>query len=290
VSDFGSPTVRRRRLAGELRRLRDRARLTGDQVADQLGWSPSKISRYELARTGLNPAEVEKLLDIYGVDGRQRDELLALAREAKQKGWWESYSDALPEEYRAFIGLEAEAQSVRQWHVEVVPGLLQTEDYAREVVEGFQKVDIVTPGQIERRLQARLERQQVLTRQPPLELRVVLDESVLLRRVGDKSVMDAQLRRLAEVSQIPNVKLQILPLSQHHPLTLDSFVLLTFGEGRRTTLHDVVSTEHLTSELYLEGEAGTHRYRLAFDALAEQSLSPAMSQELILQTARRVWS
>jgi transcriptional regulator with XRE-family HTH domain len=289
VSDFGSPTVRRRRLAAELRRLRDGARLTGDQVAERLGWSPSKISRYELARTGLNPADVGKLLDLYGVDGRQRDELLALAREARLRGWWQAYSDALPEDFLAFIGLEAEARSVRQWHAEVVPGLLQTQAYAREVLRGFQKVAIVTPRQIERRLQARLERQQLLLREPPPELHIVLDESVLLRRLGDNATMDAQLRRMVEVSQLPNVTLQVLPLDRHHPLTLGSFVLLTFGDERRATLHDVVSTEHLTSEQNLEDEADTYTYGLAFDSLTEVSLGPDESRELIVQTAQRIW-
>jgi len=290
VSDFGSPTVRRRRLAAELRRLRDGARLTGDQVAERLGWSPSKISRYELARTGLNPADVGKLLDLYGVDGRQRDELLALAREARLRGWWQAYSDALPEDFLAFIGLEAEARSVRQWHAEVVPGLLQTQAYAREVLRGFQKVAIVTPRQIERRLQARLERQQLLLREPPPELHIVLDESVLLRRLGDNATMDAQLRRMAEVSQLPSVTLQILPLDRQHPLMLGSFVLLTFGDERQATLHDVVSTEHLTSEQNLEDEADTYTYRLAFDFLTEVSLGPDESLELITETAGRVWS
>jgi transcriptional regulator with XRE-family HTH domain len=289
VSDFGSPTVRRRRLAAELRRLRDGARLTGDQVAERLGWSPSKISRYELARTGLNPADVGKLLDLYGVDGRQRDELLSLAREARLRGWWQAYSDALPEDFLAFIGLEAEARSVRQWHAEVVPGLLQTQEYAREVLRGFQKVAIVTPRQIERRLQARLERQQLLLREPPPELHIVLDESVLLRRLGDNATMDAQLRRMVEVSQLANVTLQVLPLDRHHPLTLGSFVLLTFGDERRATLHDVVSTEHLTSEQNLEDEADTYTYGLAFDSLTEVSLSPDESRELIVRTAQRIW-
>jgi transcriptional regulator with XRE-family HTH domain len=290
VSDYGSPTVRRRRLAAELRRLRERAHLTGDQVAERLGWSPSKISRYELARTGLNPSEVEKLLDLYGVDELQRDELLALAREARLKGWWETYADALPENNLAFIGLEAQASSVREWHVEVVPGLLQTQNYAREVVRGFQRVETIPPGRVERRLQARLERQQVLIREPPLELHVVLDESVLLRCMGNNSIMDAQLRRLVEVSRLPNVTLQILPLDQPHSLSLDSFVLLTFGDERGATLHDVASAEHLTGELHLEGEADTYQYRLAFDFLAQQSLNPAESRELIAKTVGRVWS
>jgi transcriptional regulator with XRE-family HTH domain len=174
MPDYGSPTVRRRRLAAELRRLRDLSGKTGDQVAEELGWSPSKVSRYELARTGLKPPDVRKLLDLYQVDAPHRDELLALATEAARKGWWEAYSDTLPEEYAALIGLEAEASSASQWMVEGVPGLLQTEEYAREVSSGYQRVAAIAPVQMERRLEARLARQQVLNRDPPFELSVVL--------------------------------------------------------------------------------------------------------------------
>ena len=186
MPDYGSPIVSRRRLAAELRRLRELSGRTGDQVADELGWSPSKVSRYELARTGLKPADVRKLLDLYQVGSGHRDELLALATDATRKGWWEAYSDILPEEFAALIGLEAQASSSWQWNVELVPGLLQTEDYAREVNSGYQGVAAVPPVQMERRLQARLARQQVLNRDPPFELSVVLDESRLKRRIGDE--------------------------------------------------------------------------------------------------------
>ncbi|MGH3282798.1 MAG: Scr1 family TA system antitoxin-like transcriptional regulator [Trebonia sp.] len=131
----GAPTVRQRRLGAELRRLR--ADRTGDEVAAALGWSPSKVSRYELARTGTSVAEVGKLLDYYRVTGPHREQVLALAREASQKGWWETYSDALPEELIALIALEDEASSSWMWQVEVIPGLLQTEEYARQVISAY---------------------------------------------------------------------------------------------------------------------------------------------------------
>jgi transcriptional regulator with XRE-family HTH domain len=294
VSGYGSPTVRRRRLAAELRRLRDGAGLTADQAAQHLGWSPSKVSRYELARTGLKSAEVRKMLDLYAVDGPPREELLALAREATEKGWWEAYSDTLPADYAAYIGLEAEARSCLEWQAEVIPGLLQTEAYAMQIHKGQQRVATIPPSQIERRVEVRLVRQQLLTRDPPLELQVVLDESVLLRRVADNPVMHAQLERLVEVSRLPNVTLRVLPLDGHHPILTTSFAVLRFGEADGATgakLRDVVSTEHLSSgELHFEGETDTYQYGLAFASLAEESLSASLSRELISSTARRLWT
>jgi transcriptional regulator with XRE-family HTH domain len=290
MPDYGSPTVRRRRLAAELRRLRDLSGRTGDQVADELGWSPSKVSRYETARTGLKPGDVRKLLDLYQVDEPHREELLALAREAARKGWWEAYSDTLPEEYAALIGMEAEASSSRQWMVEGVPGLLQTEDYAREVNSGYQGVAAIPPAQMERRLEARLARQQVLDRDPPFELSVVLDESVLLRQLASAPVMRAQLEWLVETAQRSNVTLRIRRLGRRYSIMTGSFSLLRFGQARETTMPDVVYSEHLRSNLYFEDVTDTYLYSLAFTRLAEESLQPSESLALISKTAQQVWA
>jgi transcriptional regulator with XRE-family HTH domain len=288
LSDYGSPTVRRRQLAAELRRLRDRADLTGEQVAERLGWSPSKVSRYEHGRTGLKPTDVRKLLDLFGLDGGQRDQLLALAEDARRKGWWEAYSD-LPEELINLIGLEDEAQSSRQWHVEAIPGLLQTDAYARQVITAYQEVLPLPPSQVKRRVEVRLLRQQALTRDPPLDLSVVLDESALLRRLANAPVMRTQLERLIEVAQLPNVTLRVLPLDGHYPVITASFTLLQFGQENEASLHDMVSLERLQSDIYFEGEAETFQYRLAFARLAQEALSPEATLELIAERARRVW-
>jgi len=186
MSTPGSPTVRRRRLAAELRRLRTRSGKTADEVGRALGWSKAKISRYELAQGGVRPADVDKLLKIYEVRGSQREQLLALAEEATHKGWWEVYSDVLTKEHLEFIGLEAEATSVLQWQVNIVPGLLQTKQYAWQVFAGQREVAITPPTVIERRVETRLIRQQRLTNDEPLELMAILDESVLHRRFGDR--------------------------------------------------------------------------------------------------------
>lgn len=289
MPDHGSPTVRRRRLAAELRRLREESGLTGDQVAERLGWSPSKISRIENTRSGIKLPDVRRLLDLFRVEGEHRGELLTLAREAGQKAWWEIYSDTLPGEHVPFIGLEAEAKWVRTWEPQTVPGLLQTEDYAREVIETWRAVEPIPPAAIERRVKARLERQHVLTRDPPLILSATLDESVLLRRFGDSSVMREQLAHLARIAELPNVTLQILPLDGRHPAGTDSFVHLQFAPELGVALHDVVYIENLRGALYLEDETETYQYRLAFDRLTQESLDPRKSRMLIHRAIRRFW-
>src|SRR5580704_4464510 len=147
----GSPTVRRRRLAAELRRLRVSTEKTAEDVGKVLGWSKAKISRYELAQGGLKPADVARLLEFYGVQGSHREQLLMLAEEATYKGWWEAYSDVLTEGHLAYIGLEAEATSIREWQINVVPGLLQTEQYAREILSGYHEVATISPKAVQRR-------------------------------------------------------------------------------------------------------------------------------------------
>jgi len=290
VPDYGSPTVRRRRLAAELRRLRDQSGLTGDEVAARLGWSASKISRYELARTGLKPVDVKKLLDLYGVGPARKEQLLALARDATERGWWEAYSDDLLGEYADFIGLEDEATSILTWQLECVPGLLQTAEYARQVNGGYQRVTATPPGKMERLVQVRLSRQEILTRQSPPELSVVIDESALLRELADPPVMRAQLERLVEASQMPGVTVRVLPLRGPHPVIIGSFTIFRFGEARETTMPDVVATEHLVSNLSFEGETDTFQYLESYRNFAEAALSVAASAELIYDISRRAWS
>jgi transcriptional regulator with XRE-family HTH domain len=286
----GSPTVRRRRLAAELRGIRESRGKSGDAVAASLRWSPSKISRYELARTGLKPREVERLLDYYEITGSRRELLLSLAEDAARKGWWEEFTDVLSADYQQFIGLEHEASSIAIWHVEVVNGLLQTEAYARHIISGYGKVEPVAPGMIERLVKVRMRRQRALTRDPELELSVVLDESVLKRRIGDERVMYEQLQRLAHEADRPNVTLRILPLDAQHAVFGESFVIFRFGSDSDAMLQDVVSTEHLKNDFSVEGERETYLQGLAFQLLVDASLDPASSRALILKTAESRWS
>ena len=284
-----SPTVRRRRLAAELRGIRESKGKSGDAVAAALRWSPSKISRYERARTGLRPREVERLLDYYGIAGSHRTLLLGLAEDAAQKGWWEEFADSLSEDYQQFIGLEHEATSINIWHVDVVTGLLQTEAYARHIISSYSRVEPIPPGMIGRMVKVRMRRQQVLTRDD-LQLSVVLDESVLKRRIGDESVMYDQLQRLVHEADRPNLTLRILPLEKRHVVISESFVIFGFGDDSDAMLQDVVSTEHLKNGFILEGERETYLHRIAFQMLAEASLDPAQSRALILETAESHWS
>jgi transcriptional regulator with XRE-family HTH domain len=284
-----SPTVRRRRLAAELRGIRESKGKSGDSVAAALKWSPSKISRYERARTGLRPGEVERLLDYYGITGARRTLLLGLAEDAVQKGWWEEFSDTLSEDYQQFIGLEHEATSIAIWHVDVVAGLLQTEAYARHIISSYSRVEPVAPGMIGRLVRVRMQRQQVLDRDD-LQLSVVFDESILKRRIGDDFVMYEQLQRLAQEADRPNLTLQILPLDAQHRVFGESFVIFGFGADSDAMLQDVVSTEHLRSGFSLEGERETYLHRIAFEMLTDASLSPAASKALILEMAESHWS
>ncbi len=289
MSAPGSPTVRRRRLAAELRGIRESKGKSGDTVAAALKWSPSKISRYERARTGLRPREVERLLDYYEITGPRRELLLGLAEDAAQKGWWEEHADSLSEDYKQFIGLEHEATSMAIWHVDVVTGLLQTEEYARHIIGSYSRVEPVAPGMIGRLVRIRMRRQQVLNRDG-LELSVVLDESVLKRRIGDDSVMYDQLQRLVKEADRPNLTLRVLPLDAQHSVFGESFVIFSFGQDADAMLQDVVSTEHLRSGFTLEGERDTYLHRIAFQMLSEASLDPAASRALILKTAESYWS
>jgi transcriptional regulator with XRE-family HTH domain len=284
-----SPTVRRRRLAAELREIRESKGRSGESVAAALKWSPSKISRYERAKTGLRPREVERLLDYYKITGRHRARLLELAEDATQKGWWEEFADSLSDDYQQFIGLEHEATSIAIWHATVVAGLLQTEAYARHIISSYNRVEPIAPAMIGRLVRVRMRRQQVLKREG-LQLTVVLDESVLKRRIGDESVMYEQLQRLVQEADRPDLTLQILPLDAQHTVFGQSFVIFGFGTDTDATMQDVVSTEHLKSGFTLEGERETYLHRIAFQMLTEASLDPAASRALILETAESHWS
>ena len=285
-----SPTVRRRRLAAELRRLRERAGLTGDEVAEDVGWSASKVSRIETAQTAPRESDIRKLLGLYGIGGRDAEELLALAKEAAGKGWWETYSPTLPPEYSALIGMEAEAQSALSWAAQIVPGLFQTDEYALEVTNGYlERIAPVPPRETRRRVEVRLARQQVLTRDNPLQLSAVLDESVLYRRFGDRDVMNSQLKKLLELSEHDNISLRILPLEGRHPIGTGAFVLLRFGDVHHVTHQDVVYIENLTGGRYVEEEEEVYRYQRSFDRLSELSLDKAESRKMLM-IARDKWN
>jgi transcriptional regulator with XRE-family HTH domain len=283
-----SPTVGRRRLAAELRAIRERRGETLKAVAASLSWSTSKLSRYELG-TGLIPGEVASLLDHYHVTGALRELLLRLAQEASRKGWWEEYSDVSSAEYQEFIGLEAEASSIAVWHVDVVTGLLQTDRYARSLMDEYSRVDPIAPAIIERRVELRRRRREVLDKAQPPNLVIVLDESVLKRQYGDVSVMYEQLLWLANEAERPNITLRILPLRAAHPVSAESFVIFSFARKGTAVLHDVVAGEGLKTFFYIENKQVTYLHLLVFNTLAEAALDPVASRDLILHTAEAQW-
>jgi Domain of unknown function (DUF5753)/Helix-turn-helix domain len=286
----GSPNVRRRRLAAELRAIRDRRGESLQTVVTGLGsgWSTSKLSRYELG-SGLKLKEVESLLDHYQVTGAVRENLLGLAQIASRKGWWEDYSDVASAEFMDFIGLEAEARSIAVWHVEVVTGLLQTERYARALIGQYNRVEPIAPAIIDRRVELRMRRQEVLEQDHALSLQVVLDESVLRRQFGDESVMYEQLQFLAAAATRPNISLRVLPLHAPHPLSAESFIIFRFGPSNDAILHDVVAGEGLKESFYIEERQHTYIHQLVFDMLLGATLDSDSSRDLILQVAEQDW-
>jgi hypothetical protein len=285
-----SPTVRRRRLAAELRRLRGRR--TGSEVSRGIGWSPTKISRAESGHDSIPPEEVVKLLDYYGVTEPLRGQLLALALDATQRGWWEDYADVLAPEYAEFIGLEAEATSIATYQADVMPGALQTRDYAEQISKGYQSALPTPPGVVDRLVEVRMIRQERLTTEPVLYLSTVIDEAVLLRNIGGAKVMRPQLEQLLRVADMPNVDLRILPLNRNISIGSSSFSIMSFGSRDSLgaiRIGDVVSTESLKSELYIEGEADTYMYRVIFDSLAAAALTRDASISLTQRVAETVW-
>jgi transcriptional regulator with XRE-family HTH domain len=281
MAERRAPSVRSRQLAAELRRQRDEAGLTGEEVAGRLGWSPAKVSRVETARTAVSPSDLQLLLDLYEVSRQHRERLTELGRTARQRGWWDAYADMLGPEYATLIALESDADSAGWYAAQIVPGLLQTEEYAREIIRST--LLISPPGEMERRVQVRMSRQRVLSGDSPLELAVILDEAALERQVGGAAVMRTQLRHLVEIAEQPNVQVQVLPnAAGAHPAVTGEFTILRFPE---LIAPDVVYLENMTSNVYVEREAEVFRYSLALERLSTLALGHEESVALIARQA-----
>src|SRR5215470_12935803 len=276
-----NPTLRGRRLAMELLRRREAIGMSREEVARQLEWSTSTIFRIETGRSRPQPGNVRVLLELYGVSGPERDGLIQLAREARQPGWWHSFRDVLPNPYEVFIGLEAGAASIRNFEPVVIPGLLQTEEYARQMSRGGPRE--LDREDIERRVQVRMERQRILTREDRPRLWAVIDEAVIRRVVGGPEVMAEQLRHLIECAEQGKTTLQVVPFSAGaHAGTTGPFIILDFSEP---TDPSVVYVETLAGDLHLEERADVDRYTLAFDRLLAAALHPDDSVGLVQQAA-----
>jgi transcriptional regulator with XRE-family HTH domain len=292
LPERGSPSVRRRQLAAELRRLRERAGMTGDQAATALQWWPSKISRIESSQARPSASDLQQLADLYAADDAARSLLQALARESAKTGWIDAAATAgFPADYTAFIYAEAEASSTWFWEPLVVAGLLQTESYARATMTGWHSMFRLPPTDLDAMVTARMLRQQnFLSREQPLELMVIMDESVLHRRFGDSAVMREQLLRMAELSELPEVEILVLPLAGNHPIGTGAFIYMQFAKVNGRTIPDIVFVEQLVSNSYTEEPAATNKFRVSFDQLRSEALDGDRSRDLIVQTARELWS
>jgi Domain of unknown function (DUF5753)/Helix-turn-helix domain len=282
----GGPTVLRILLGANLRRLRESQGITREDAGWQIRASESKISRMELGRVGFKERDVADLLSYYGLrDGAERDRLLALARDANQPGWWYQYSDVLPQWFQAYIGLEAAASMIRNYEVQFVPGLLQTRDYARAVVKlGYARS---TPEEIERRVDLRMARQQVLQRPDAPQLWAVVDEGALQRPVGGAKVMRAQIEALIEATRLPNIRVQVVPFRiGGHAAHGGSFSILRFGEP---DLPDVVYVEQLTSALYLEKRDDVDQYAIVMETLCIEADPPERTRDILRRIVEKIY-
>ncbi|MBV9381997.1 MAG: helix-turn-helix domain-containing protein [Streptosporangiaceae bacterium] len=272
TSSYPGPTVPRMVLGARLRRLREAAGVSREDAGRAIRASESKLSRLELGRTGFKYRDVADLLTLYSVgEEGERATLLELARHANASGWWSEYREVVPSWLEPFLGMEQAATLVRAYEPQFVPGLLQTEDYARAVTRICYPA--APDGEIERRVALRMCRQLALRRDDPLRLWAVLDEAVLRRPAGGSATMNAQIRHLAEAARLPNVKLQVLPLSVGgHAAAGGSISTLRFREAE---LPDVVYLEQLASAVYLTKPADTAFYADVLNRLAAEAEQPA---------------
>jgi transcriptional regulator with XRE-family HTH domain len=276
------PTVRRRRLALELRRLREAARLTCEEVAEHLECSASKISRVETGRVSVSPRDVRDMLELYGVPAQQRDSLVQLARDSRQKGWWHAYSDTIHPQFATYVGLENAASEIRVYEVNLMPGLLQTAEYARTIIKAGAMNG--HHEDVERMVALRMARQPALTRDDPPMLWTVVDEAALRRRVGGTELMRAQLEHVLELSGLKNVAMQVIPFGVGaHPAMGRPFVILVFPERIDP---DVVYLEDLTSAFYLEDVDEVDRYNVFFNHLRATALSFDDSAALVMSVLK----
>ncbi|ATE56620.1 helix-turn-helix domain-containing protein [Actinosynnema pretiosum] len=276
-----SPTLRKRRLVSELRRLREASGLTIEDVGERLECSASKISRIETGRVGVTPRDVRDMLTAYDADPALLDELVQLARQARRKAWWDAFGDIAPGKY---VGLEADAERVRTYQGLMVPGLLQCESYTRALIAD------VSPGssasEVDRRIELRRARQALLAEDPPLRLHAVVDEAALRRLVGGPAVMAEQLAKLSEMGERENLTIQVIPFTAGAYSAMDSpFVLLSFSDEQD---RDVVYLETTRNEVYLEQASEVLRYAEMFSRLATAALDAGESAALVGRVAREL--
>jgi transcriptional regulator with XRE-family HTH domain len=270
-----SPTVRRRRLGAELRRLREAAGMTCEQAGEHLDCSSSKISRMETARVPARTVDVQVLCHLYRASEELTATLISLARESKQAGWWQQY-DVLPDWFETYVGLEAAAATIRTYEIQLIPGLLQTPDYARAL---FEHSELNGPREVERSVSVRRARQEILKGDPVPQYWAILSEAALQRMVGGREVMRDQLRHLCTMGGLSNVTIQVIPNSAGaHPGMTTPFVILGFADREDP---QIAFLDYLTGALYLEKLNELSRYELVFNHLVAVAMPPRQSVEFI---------
>ncbi|WP_327355440.1 helix-turn-helix domain-containing protein [Streptomyces sp. NBC_01304] len=276
-----NPTVRRRRLGQELRRLRELKGMTAEEVADKLLVSQSKISRLENGRRSISQRDVRDLCGVYEVeDQRVIDGLMQMAKDSRQQGWWHAFGD-IP--YSVYIGLETDAASLRVYEPQVVPGLLQTRAYAEAMITGA--LPETAQSDIDKRVQVRMRRQErINSSEAPLRLWAVLDEAALKRVVGGRQLMIEQLEYLVEMSQLPHVTVQVMPFSMGaHPGVNGQYAVLEFPDAADSS---VVYIEGVTSDLYLEKANDVQKYSVMYEHLRAQALNVDQTRQFISDIAK----
>jgi transcriptional regulator with XRE-family HTH domain len=273
----GGPTVLRILVGAQLRRLREASGITRETAAYTIRGSEAKMSRIESGRVGFKPRDVADLLSMYGLaEGSARDMLLSLAEQANEPGWWHHYNDTMPDWFSTYVGLEQAATVIRTYEAQYVPGLLQTEAYANAVVN---MGETVRPGEVGKRVELRMHRQQLLHMPEPPDYWAVIDEAVLLRKLGGREVMRAQLDHILEAGRRQHVTVQVVPFDRSDVAAVGGpFTLLRFAEP---DLPDIVYLEQLNSALYLNRDVEVKSYLQIMNRLAAGALTPQRSTELI---------
>jgi transcriptional regulator with XRE-family HTH domain len=291
MAETTGSTVPRRQLGRYLRDLRGRQRITVKAAAAELEWSETKLWRVENGHTSLRSHDDELMCRIYGAPPHMTEALMGLAKETKAKGWWHAYGDVIPENFDIYIGLEESASLLSMYQAELVPGLLQTEDYARTVIsDGMTGAD---SEQVDRLVAVRIERQALIRRTTtPLELRAVLNEAVIRRPVGGPEVMAGQLDRLAEAAEMPNISVRIVPFSvgMHRGVMTGPFYILRFpvtGDGQPSE-PATIYVDGFTGDLYLDKPREVEQYAGAFECIWSAALDEAGSRDLIRQSAEEL--
>ena len=272
------PTVRRMLVGAQLRRLRTEAGISREEASEAIRASEWKIHRLENGQVGFKDRDVGDLLRLYGVtDPDDIAEFVEFAREANTPGWWQQYGDLLPQWFRAYVDLESAATLIRTYEGQLIPGLLQTEDYMRAVIGGANLDE--SPEEAERRVALRMARQTVLTREQPPRLWAVIDEAALRRPVGSPGVMGGQLERLIDATKLANIVLQILPFhAGAHPGMVGAFSVLRFAD---VELPDVVYVEHLTNAQYLDRRDDVNRYLHVMDRVSMRAAPPDNTVDIL---------